>query len=278
MKEVQDSKDGTFAILNYSKKIGEMLQRNGVEVFTFSSWCGFPLYEIDFGWGKPRWISVTNTPFKNGIMMMDTKEGNGIEVWVNLEEDVMAIFEQDHDLLAYCSPGTYGADYPDVFIGVFGSVTLLYSSRGCLGCCTKTPFVTTDNKLTENLGKGQLTRKRSIFEDFCSSSTYEMDYSLPQSQISASSTSNAAVDAQCWSGSNPSEFVNRGLLLWNQTRQQWIGTMAPEHNKKTRQSVISWNATYDNLLGSNKPFSRPIPLPEMVTFLVDIWEQEGLYD
>ncbi|KAI3716704.1 hypothetical protein L1987_67765 [Smallanthus sonchifolius] len=106
MKEVQDSKDGIFAILNYSKKIGEMLQRNGIEVFTFSSWCGFPLYDIDFGWGKPRWISVTNTPFRNGIMMMDTKEGNGIEVWVNLEEDVMAIFEQDHDLLAYCSPGT----------------------------------------------------------------------------------------------------------------------------------------------------------------------------
>ncbi|KAI3706828.1 hypothetical protein L6452_24820 [Arctium lappa] len=103
MKEVQDPKDGIFAILNYSKKIGEMLQRNGTEVFTFSSWCGFPLYEIDFGWGKPRWISVTNTPFRNGIMMMDTQEGNGIEVWANLEENVMAIFEQDHHLLAYCS-------------------------------------------------------------------------------------------------------------------------------------------------------------------------------
>lgn len=107
MKQVQDPKDGVFAILNYSKKIGEMLQKNGVEVFTFSSWCGFPLYDIDFGWGKPRWISVTNTPFKNGIMMMDTKQGNGIEVWVTLEEDVMTIFEQDHDLLAYCSLGTY---------------------------------------------------------------------------------------------------------------------------------------------------------------------------
>ncbi|CAI9264072.1 unnamed protein product [Lactuca saligna] len=104
MKQVQDSKDGIFAILNYSKKIGEMLGRDGTEVFTFSSWCGFPLYEIDFGWGKPRWISVTNTPFKNGIMMMDTKEGNGIEVWANLEEEVMAIFEQDDELLAYCSP------------------------------------------------------------------------------------------------------------------------------------------------------------------------------
>ncbi|XP_076930996.1 uncharacterized protein LOC143596003 isoform X1 [Bidens hawaiensis] len=148
------------------------------------------------------------------------------------------------------------------------------SSRGCLGCCTKTPFITTDNKQTGNLGKPQITNRHSILEDFCSSSTYEMDNSLPQSQISASSTS----VAECSSGTNPSEFVNRGLLLWNQTRQQWIGNKAADHNKKPRPSVISWNATYDNLLGTNKPFSRPIPLPEMVNFLVDIWEQEGLYD
>ncbi|KAL7594422.1 hypothetical protein Lser_V15G28193 [Lactuca serriola] len=104
MKQVQDSKDGISAILNYSKKIRDVLGRDETEVFTFSSWCGFPLYEIDFGWGKPRWISVTNTPFKNVIMMMDTKEGNGIEVWANLEEEVMAIFQQDDELLAYCSP------------------------------------------------------------------------------------------------------------------------------------------------------------------------------
>ncbi|CAH1451918.1 unnamed protein product [Lactuca virosa] len=80
MKQVQDSKDGISAILNYSKKIRDVLGRDETEVITFSSWCGFPLYEIDFGCGKPRWISVTNTPFKNVIMMMDTKEGNGIEV------------------------------------------------------------------------------------------------------------------------------------------------------------------------------------------------------
>ncbi|XP_024985908.1 uncharacterized protein LOC112521341 isoform X1 [Cynara cardunculus var. scolymus] len=149
---------------------------------------------------------------------------------------------------------------------------------GCLGCCTKPPLVTTDNKPTGGLGKSADTSKPSILEDFWSSSTYEMDNSAPQSQISASSTSNLAADAQCSSGSNPSEFVNRGLLLWNQSRQQWIGEKAPHHHKKAQESVISWNATYDNLLGTNKPFTRPIPLPEMVNFLVDVWEQEGLYD
>ncbi|XP_071708845.1 uncharacterized protein [Rutidosis leptorrhynchoides] len=115
-----------------------------------------------------------------------------------------------------------------------------------------------------------------MLEDFCSSSTCDMDISIPQSQISSSSTNNAPANAN--SSSYSSEFVNRGFLLWNQTRQQWVGNKACDNSKKSRQPVISWNATYDNLLGSNKPFNRPIPLPEMVNFLVKICEQEGLYD
>ncbi|KAK1429617.1 hypothetical protein QVD17_11831 [Tagetes erecta] len=168
---------------------------------------------------------------------------------------------------------------------IFGSVSscirnIIEFMGGCLGCCTKPPFITTDNnnKPTGSLGKGQVTSKHAVLDGFWSSSTFEMDNSVPLSQISASSTSNAPADAQCSSGNNPSEFVNHGLLLWNQTRQQWIGDKEADHSKKARPPVISWKATYDNLLGSNKPFSRPIPLPEMVKFLVDIWEQEGLYD
>ncbi|RVW39108.1 hypothetical protein CK203_084118 [Vitis vinifera] len=36
--------------------------------------------------------------------------------------------------------------------------------------------------------------------------------------------------------------------------------------------------TYEDLLSTNEPFSEPIPLTEMVDFLVDIWQDEGLYD
>ncbi|KAD5802955.1 hypothetical protein E3N88_14315 [Mikania micrantha] len=152
-------------------------------------------------------------------------------------------------------------------------------NRGCLGC-PKVPFMTNDNKPTGIAKKESTTNKASVVQDFWSSSTHEMDNSAAQSQLSASSVSmsNPNLDGHYTSGSNPPEFVNHGLLIWNQTRQQWIGDKGSVLRKKAREPAISWNATYDNLLGSNKPFPKPIPLPEMVNFLVDVWEEEGLYD
>jgi hypothetical protein len=81
------------------------------------------------------------------------------------------------------------------------------------------------------------------------------------------------------SSSIPNEFVNQGLLLWNQTRQQWVGNRGhSSQGQQHREGKISLNATYESLLASSKPFAQPIPLPEMVDFLVNSWEQEGLYD
>ncbi|XP_076928368.1 uncharacterized protein LOC143592305 isoform X2 [Bidens hawaiensis] len=139
----------------------------------------------------------------------------------------------------------------------------LFHNRGCLGC-PKVPFMTThDNKPTGIVNKDSTTNKGGVAQDFWSSSTHEMDNSAGQSQFSASSLSmsNPNLDPSSSSGSNPPDFVNRGLLLWNQTRQQWLGDKGSGHKKKVREPAISWNATYDNLLGSNKPFPKPIPLP-----------------
>ncbi|XP_074275921.1 uncharacterized protein LOC141599715 isoform X4 [Silene latifolia] len=110
-----------------------------------------------------------------------------------------------------------------------------------------------------------------------------MDNTTVQSQGSLSSinTSSRALDmhAGVSSSSSPSEFVNHGLNLWNQTRQRWVGSKKPtSKGQLARDPKLSWNTTYESLLGSNKPFSQPVPLAEMVDFLVDIWEQEGMYD
>ncbi|XP_060205147.1 uncharacterized protein LOC132632991 isoform X5 [Lycium barbarum] len=82
-----------------------------------------------------------------------------------------------------------------------------------------------------------------------------------------------------WTASTCGMDKSIGLHLWNQIRQQWIG-----HKKHVNQPQqlhepkLNWNATYDSLFGSNKPLPKPIPLAEMVDFLMDFWELEGLYD
>ncbi|KAG6490128.1 hypothetical protein ZIOFF_051411 [Zingiber officinale] len=170
----------------------------------------------------------------------------------------------------------------------------LHGSRGCFGCCTKpTPIIAVDEPSKSLKIQGQTVRKPNFSEDFWSTSTYEMENSGVQSQRSVSSISTSAQPFDHHGGagstSNPSEFVNHGnnniilvpkcLLLWAQTRQHWTGNKKSEMQpQQLREPRLSWNATYESLLGSNKPFPQPIPLSEMVDFLVDIWEQEGLYD
>ncbi|GKV03268.1 hypothetical protein SLEP1_g15602 [Rubroshorea leprosula] len=156
----------------------------------------------------------------------------------------------------------------------------MHGSRGCFGCFGKDPVITAVDEPSKGLKiQGRPVKKSSISEDFWGTSTGEMDNSTIQSQrsISSISISNQSLDPSS-STSNPSEFVNHGLLLWNQTRQQWLANKRSERQTELRQPAISWKATYESLLGTNKPFPRSVPLPEMVDFLVDVWEQEGLYD
>ncbi|VVA97767.1 unnamed protein product [Arabis nemorensis] len=88
-----------------------------------------------------------------------------------------------------------------------------------------------------------------------------------QGSVSSISTSNLTVDSQ---------VCGSGLVLWNQTRQQWVGSKRSESRERfIREPILNENVTYESLLGSNKRFPRPIP--EMVQFLLEVWEEEGLY-
>ncbi|XP_038999806.1 uncharacterized protein LOC120125443 [Hibiscus syriacus] len=155
---------------------------------------------------------------------------------------------------------------------------------GCLGCYEKTTFNPLVNESSKGLKvQGETGKKISISEGFWTTSTCDMDNSAVQSRgsISSISTSNQTLDphGSVAAANAPAEFVNHGLLLWNQIRQHWVGNRKSENQKQeVQEPKLNWNATYESLLGSNKPFPQPIPLPEMIDFLVDVWEQEGLYD
>lgn len=67
-----------------------------------TSWCKFPIYEVDFGWGKPYWVSEAGRSH-DMVTLIDDKLGDGVEAWVNLNEKDMYVFEQDQDILAFAS-------------------------------------------------------------------------------------------------------------------------------------------------------------------------------
>ncbi|XP_022892607.1 uncharacterized protein LOC111407398 [Olea europaea var. sylvestris] len=75
-----------------------------------------------------------------------------------------------------------------------------------------------------------------------------------------------------------SVFVNHAAISWHESRRKWIGDLSQRPERVPKDPIISWSMTYEDLLSTNDPFSEPIPLPEMVDFLVDIWHDEGLFD
>ncbi|CAK7345490.1 unnamed protein product [Dovyalis caffra] len=153
---------------------------------------------------------------------------------------------------------------------------------GCFGCCTKpTPIIAVDEPSKGLRIQGRAVKKPSMSDDFWSTSTCDLDNSTVQSQrsISSISVSNQNLSSSTAGISSNSEFVNHGLLRWQQNRLQWIGSgTSGNQNQRRWESRLSWNATYEGLLGSRNPYPRSIPLSEMIDFLVDVWEREGLYD
>ncbi|CAK9154379.1 unnamed protein product [Ilex paraguariensis] len=154
---------------------------------------------------------------------------------------------------------------------------------GCFGCYVKShPIIAVDEPSKGLRIQGRVVNKPSISEDFWSTSTWEMDNSTVQSKRSISSVSVSTQNLSQYSGtgstSNHSEFINHGLLHWNQTRLQWTESKRHEKPRRIWEPILSWNATYESLLGTSRRFPQPIPLAEIVDFLSDIWEQEGLYD
>ena len=103
LKKVQQGEEVQFDfIMEYAK---ELIMKGGELIaFSFTSLCRFPLYDADFGWGKPIWISSAPLPYNNLVAFMDTATGNGIEAYISLKEEHMAKLETDDEFLKAVSP------------------------------------------------------------------------------------------------------------------------------------------------------------------------------
>ncbi|KAG7547480.1 Transferase [Arabidopsis suecica] len=75
-----------------------------IDRYIMTSWCRKPFYEVDFGSGSPVWVGyASHTNYDNmvWVMLIDSKEGDGVEAWINLPEEDMSVFVDDQELLAY---------------------------------------------------------------------------------------------------------------------------------------------------------------------------------
>ncbi|KAI3937252.1 hypothetical protein MKX01_018741 [Papaver californicum] len=101
--EYIEAMQSTDLLLNNMMKMMQHVL-SGQSLICFSSWCRFPLYETNFGWGKPIWVSTCTIPMKNVIVLMDSNSsGDGIEAYVTLDKEDMAEFEHHEELLALIS-------------------------------------------------------------------------------------------------------------------------------------------------------------------------------
>lgn len=90
--------------LDFLRDRSERFSSGEVVPFGFTSLCRFPLYEADFGWGKPIWVGSGCLTYNNLIVFIDTSSDDGREAWVHLKEADMAKFEKDKDLLSLVAP------------------------------------------------------------------------------------------------------------------------------------------------------------------------------
>ncbi|XP_038903277.1 uncharacterized protein LOC120089909 [Benincasa hispida] len=73
-------------------------------------------------------------------------------------------------------------------------------------------------------------------------------------------------------------FINHAEIAWHERRREWVGDHSENVQRAPMEPILSWTTTYADLLLTAEPFQQPIPLAEMVDFLVDIWHEDGLYD
>ncbi|KAJ8562559.1 hypothetical protein K7X08_031011 [Anisodus acutangulus] len=86
----------------------DLLVEECYDLYRFSSVTKFPLYDIDFGQGKPEKKSLSSKgPVKNYFLLVDARNRDGVEVISYMNERDMSALERDEELQEFASPSSY---------------------------------------------------------------------------------------------------------------------------------------------------------------------------
>ncbi|XP_050216253.1 stemmadenine O-acetyltransferase-like [Mercurialis annua] len=105
VKKIQS--DGGFSMLHEKmKETIKTVSCDRVNFVMISSLCNLGIYDIDFGWGKPLWVTCIDLPpnsteYLNSIVLLDSKMGRGIEAWVFMDEQDLVLLDKYVKLLQY---------------------------------------------------------------------------------------------------------------------------------------------------------------------------------
>ncbi|CAN0923176.1 Stemmadenine O-acetyltransferase [Linum grandiflorum] len=123
-------------------RLAEVAREEGIVVtkawrrISFTSWSRLGFYEVDFGWGKPVWFGCLPSSDEEEnvvvdlVMILDTRDGSGLEAWVFLEEDEMAVLEYDELLLSFASLDPNPFNGRDNNTSLSKTLTLFYPLAG----------------------------------------------------------------------------------------------------------------------------------------------------
>lgn len=101
-----ETKNLVTTLFEKVKSLQNQLEKDDddVDVYKCTSLSKFPFCDMDFGWGSPRRMCLGSVPINKKIFLMDSQNGDGIEVLVSLKEEDMSSLETNSNLLEFASP------------------------------------------------------------------------------------------------------------------------------------------------------------------------------
>ncbi|KAI3665574.1 hypothetical protein L6452_44201 [Arctium lappa] len=104
IKELRDNlrlEDWLIRVRESAYNVKELF--DNLDVYRCSHVRGGSFYQMDFGWGNPKWCTIADVLVKNTFILYDTPDGDGVEAVVSLEEEHMRLFQSNQELLQFSS-------------------------------------------------------------------------------------------------------------------------------------------------------------------------------